>query len=351
MARTWIVENTWKCSSCGASNQGRSLRCDGCGCRKPASARDIVDANASAVTAPDLLQQAGESVHWVCTFCLNRERDPEGRCTHCGAQKAGAEHSKSLSSRVSARYPSTTWRIYIAVAAAVLALGCLIWGVVWLATPREYDVPVADLSWKYTEKMRVRELRHSAEWGRPGPKGYYQDTPFNVSCQRKYYGQEDCDPYDCEPYQAEEACGNYECNCRTQCKDKGNGFSDCRQECERCTRYCTKTKYRTCYRSCPVYKQWCDFDYFEWPVRTTQETTGTTHQVSWPGLKPTSDFSRIERSEHYEVRFRCKDEMQTYRPQDLADFRRFSPGDYWRIRIGKVLGGVEPVRRSQVEKE
>lgn len=180
----------------------------------------------------------------------------------------------------------------------------LIYFVVWVATPREVDVHVEDISWMYLTNVRQREVRHSSGWGHPGNKGFYKEPVFNKNCESRYYGEE---TYVCGSYTTVYACGKSTCS---------------------------QIHYRYCNRS--VYKTWCDYDYYEWPVVNFEQTSGNTHEVRWSELKPNGPLQRIQNIANYEVNFVNVDDRFQYKPGSLADFRRFSPKDRWRLQVGRI---------------
>src|SRR5262249_1425988 len=158
----------------------------------------------------------------------------------------------------------------------------------WLHTPKYTNVKVDTIYWQYTVNLRTREVHHDDGWGHPGTKGFYNEVAFNVNCQDKYYGTEDCNPHKCNPHQVSYSCKckSVKYNCRKSCQNEGNGYSGCTENCSErneCST-CYRTEYDTCYDECPVYRDWCSYDYAEWPVTQTLSTSGDDHTVYWPNL-------------------------------------------------------------------
>ena len=351
--RTWTVENIWACGSCSASNRGRDLNCRNCGKRKAAEVRDRVPDPEAApeVKAPALLRQARAGANWKCPYCGGQERDLEGDCTLCGGRRASSSHENtpgptySRPAAFDVREP--LWRKPAAVfLAGLVFLGLVVWLVAWCATPRTAEVRVDRLSWTYTEHLRARETRHGEEWGRPGSKGFYSEAAFNVSCVEKQRGTKKCKPYDCNPHDEPYDCRPHDCRCRKTCSDNGNGYSSCQERCDTCYETCYETVYDTCYKQCPVYDDWCSYDYHEWPVEQTKTTSGNDHKVAWPGLVAADEKHRVQRVEAYAVEFVRTTGKETfpYHPSTLADFKRFFVGDAWKIEISKIRGRVTPVK-------
>ena len=197
-----------------------------------------------------------------------------------------------------------------------MALGCLAYFIIWLFIPARLNTKVTSLEWTHAINLRIREIRHDAEWGQPNNKGFYDEPAFNVSCRSKYYGTEDCNPHPC--------------------------FCDKKGSCD------------TCYDQCAEYRDWCNYDYFEWPVSLTQVTSGTDPETYWPKLEAVGVDQRLQRIKEYKVVFQKTDNSDSYEylAEDLLDFKRFNVGEYWRLRVGKLrTHNIEELERLQAEKE
>jgi hypothetical protein len=201
-----------------------------------------------------------------------------------------------------------------------LSLGALIfagtvgfiWFIVWVATPRELIADVEDISWMYITNLRQREVRHDGDWGHQGTRGHYDEPVFNERCYSKYYSD--------ETY----VCGSYETS-----YDCGNGQT------------CYNTNYIYCTRD--VYRTWCDYDYYEWPVVATKQTMGSTHETYWDNFQPDGPLQRVQKIQSYEVNFQTFDDKFQYKPDSLSDFKRFNPHDRWKLQVGRI-------RRHNIEK-
>ena len=388
--RTWVVENKWTCDSCNTENLGRHMACQKCGSPKEKQEKDVVpDPDAApAVTDPELLRLANQGANWVCEYCGGQVRNEFGKCVkNCGAPridpvltKMAAEAAKAETeagvvleaSRPSGKplsqprplptgvpgpgVPRPDWSarsdrrapkkkvpwLPIGIVSGVAALAALL---VWLLTPWEEDAKVNFIEWRYTSDLRQKTLMHGEGWGSP-------IGSFNVSCRSKYYGDEDCHPHQCNPHSVSYDCNctSYECNCRKSCSDNKNGFSTCSESCSTCQRCstCSRTEYDTCYDRCPVYRDYCTYDYYEWPIIQTLKTSGMEHNEHWPELAANGPEQRLDRAEFYEVTFieahTAKDHW-TYRPGGLTAFKTFEPGQFWRIQVNRI-GSVTPLQRK-----
>lgn len=367
MARSWIVENVWTCTSCQASNRGRDMSCQTCGARKAPDALEKLGDVDKPVTDPKMLREAKAGRNWVCEYCGGQERKLNGECKHCGGPRKSSSHSRPRrriidsagdvvtlppdpdpmplpKAQVGNIRPDPLWKRRIGpfrgwhIGLVFASAGALVWFIVWLVTPKTIDAHVQEIGWTYTENIRERATFHDANWDRPGNKGFYAEPAFNVSCQSKYYGTENCNPHECNPHSVSYSCNctTYECGCTTSCSSNGNGYSTCSERCSSCSRCdtCYRTEYDTCYDQCPVYRDWCSYDYYDWPVKQTKSTGGASHEEHWPGLQP-ADGQRLERVEHYNVTFLGEGDRYNYEPETLLDFRRFDVGERWHLKVGR----------------
>lgn len=373
--RTWTVENKWICTSCRAENLGRYMECQTCRSPKEKDEKDILSGpTASEVKDPELLRLAGQRANWVCEFCGGQVRDEHGKCVkNCGAPRPQPEENSRARPRATPapdapapararqvprpppttvpgpgvpRYPSAAKKDFPWWIVGVLAGGgALVALLTFLLVPKEVDAKVNSIRWMYTSDLRQKTLMHGEGWGSPSGS-------FNVSCSRKYYGDEDCNPHDCNPHSVSYECNcqTYDCNCRTTCSDNGNGFSTCSESCSTCSQCstCSRTEYDTCYDRCPVYKDYCTYDYYEWPVVASQKTGSFEHDEKWPDLQASGPDQRLDRTEYYEVVFieaKTGKENWTYKPKTLPEFKTFDSKQLWRIKVNR-LGSVTPLQRT-----
>jgi hypothetical protein len=370
--RTWVVEDKWTCDSCGAENLGRHMACQKCGSPKEKQEKDVASGpSAPKVTDPELLRLANQGANWVCAYCGGQVRDEHGKCVkNCGAPRSSDTPPLSPQGPVPVpkpmptgvpgpgvtRAPTPDWSVrsdrrapknvtpkwpWIA---GGLGIAGLIGLLVWLLTPWEETVTVSALKWEYREDLRQRKLTHEEDWQKDMPA-----SAFNTSCSSKYYGDEDCNPHNCNAHSVsyECNCSSYECNCRQSCSSNGNGFSTCSETCSTCQRCstCNRTEYDTCYDRCAVYKQWCAYDYYKWPIVQTQQTAGTAHDEHWPGLIALPIEQKLERFESYEVTFvKPKEDPWKYRAKSLADFQKFEQNALWLIEVNRIRS-VTPLHR------
>lgn len=358
--RTWTVENKWTCTSCGAVNLGRFTSCQKCGNPKEPDeeAKETIDPNA-VVTDSSLLQQAHEGPHWTCPYCDGKQRDPAGNCTNCGgAKKAEATIETSGSPeaprvRITATGGSRVSNIHVggrrvdepkhapkrAIAAIAASVVVFVGLLVWLFTPHELRARVASMKWIHMARYEERLVKHTEAWGT-------SSGAFNVSCSSRYYGTESCNPYQCNPHSVSYSCNGHSCNCRTSCTSSKNGFSNCSESCSTCYSTCYRTEYSTCYHQCPVYRDWCAYDYYDWVGRGERTLSGASAAtMAWPDLGPIDETHRLVKTPAYVVNFRTADgETYSAAPDTPAEFEQYADDQEW-VCQKAVLGFFKPLRR------
>lgn len=346
--RTFVVENTWKCSACGNANPGRDLKCQKCAQTKQKVDTDQVDAEAAPeVSDSRLLAMANAGENWACPFCGSQERNDDGKCRNCGSRtEEGREklpdavpsaapppgHAKPHPPTTAPIEPSHTGRNALIVG---LVLVVVLIGVCFV--PRSKVTKVKSVAWTYQVDLEQKRVEH--EQGFTHPSG-----AFNLSCQQRQNGTHDCDEYKCNPHDVKVDCNPHDCKCHKVTKDKKNGFSQVEEVCDTCYDKCDKQVEDTCHRQCPTMAEWCSYDVINWQVIKTEKKEGTDHTPKWPDLtvrEPASE--RLERKELYEVTFSDGEKSWTSKPSSLEDFNRFQVGAEWKIHVTSV-GIVTPVQ-------
>lgn len=359
--RTWVQENVWTCSSCKSKNFGHAMTCTNCGSPREKNELDIIAAPdpTKAVTDKKMLAEAALGANWVCTFCGGQARDDGGNCKVCAAAKdEGANKRRSpkptvvlpdfdrqvpankrvvetgqgkmlvdrrpppAEERVPDLRRKIPWLLWLAGTLGAAALLSLL---IWLLVPHQKHAKVQSTHWTHTVKIRQRTTVHDNGWGSPA-------GAFNVSCDRRKKGTENCHAHDCRPHTVRYESGSHECNCRQSCSGGKNGYSSCSEVCDDCPDYSTRTEYDTCYDQCDVYDDWCEYDEYKWPVVATPTHEGDDQSCTWPSVAIT-DTQRAEQVASYDVVFAYDDKTATYHPSSVDDYRRFTVGVPWLIKV------------------
>lgn len=407
--RTFIVENTWVCSSCKCTNKGRHMKCQSCGSPKEKHEKYDTSKNLTSpeVSNPELLAQAKAGKNWKCEFCGNDQRDTFGSCQQCGAERVKkptisekcprcgstgwvedpacpacpipigdetiekvkksnlertfvtntggyreAPQTYSETGKPRKAKKSFNWRFFTVGLLTMAGVASIVGFLVWAFVPHEEHVVVDDIYWRYDATLQQRKLNHGEDWD-----GNMPNDAFNVSCLTQEHGTEDCNPYDCNCHEVTNYCSE-DCNCRescsTSCSDNGNGYSTCNETCSEICSTCevacgSHTECDTCYEQCTVYDEWCEYEYYTWITLTTQWTQGHCHNPFEPDLQiqdnPPSP-QRIIREHQYLVTFK-NDEGDTweYAPENLTEFNHYAIDEHWLIEVTHV-GGVFPQREE-----
>ena len=363
MSKVWYVENTWSCESCGSSSQkGRHLTCQNCGAPKGAKVVDrIPDPDtAPAVVDSDRLREAKAGRNWVCEYCGKRycaaDRQEENPTVERSQGRTGGraytpartrrEQRIAEDSEVHSLRPIAWWRHrknQVIAGICILAVTMLTWCGIWLFKPREVDTQVSQITWKYTKHLKQRETRHGSGWEDNRPSSH-----FNDSCHTRQRGTRNCHPHQCNPHTESYSCRPHSCNCRNVCTDQGNGYSRCTQQCSTCYDTCTRTVYDTCYDQCPVYDEWCSYDYYTWPTIKTRVNEGHDHKMKWPTLEAVGPLQKVESISWYEVIFSGDDDSWKIHPDTAGEFRQYKLGARWKIEVNRA-GRVKPLHELKAE--
>lgn len=230
------------------------------------------------------------------------------------------------------------WPVVGLVAGAVGLVAFLI----YIFAPREFEAKVVGLKWVHTSTYQERSTKHGSGWGMP-----VFASVFNVRCESRYYGEENCHPYKCRPHQVSVKCNPYTCNCSTSCVSNRNGSRDCSRSCSTCYRTCPRTEYDTCYERCPVHKNWCEYDYHQWENRGSRTLTGDrNNDLAWADLGPVDEVHRMQKTAAYIVHFALDAERFSWDPETEAEFRMFDIDQTWQCQAA-LVGLFKPLRRQK----
>lgn len=363
----FIVENTWKCHSCGVVNQGREIRCTGCGKPKENEAFDTSKATASqAVTDDRLVQMAQAGVHWTCSYCRYQNRGDATVCASCTAERSasagaapsapGMQTGPTVTPIGAGGGPTVTPLGSVGVAPQVtqipvqkgrsltsilllptILVACVA-SAVYFFFPKSGAAEVQSVAWTTVTKLEQRVPMRG--------EGWQEALPANAvvaSCQPRENGTMPCNPYPCV-VAANGQCNPHECNCQNQCRDLGNGFSQCQRVCGTCYDTCPVGQQSMCYQQCPRTSQWCTFSYDDWRALDSRTATGSTDAPrSAAGLVANGGDQRVRDEMTFTVIFAgTNGDRHEYHPTTLEAFRRFSAGQRWTTRETNA-GGFEPV--------
>lgn len=243
------------------------------------------------------------------------------------------------------------------------ALVALIAGLVYLLLPREYTANVDSVSWVHTVIVD-RYSVHQHDGFEPTPGSF----DLRDLGRRIHHYDTVLDHYETEHRTRRVSCGQ-DCkpveSCRTtprSCSNNKNGSITCsggdrvcttRTDCT--TRYCNEsyTVQEPKYREDPVYRNYYQWNIWEWAEHRRVAETGRTTETFWPteekvalnvGLK-TGESERVREQGAYKVTFAVDSERYNYNPELLSEFRRYALGRKYRIKV--ALGRVTVLGEAQ----
>lgn len=177
----------------------------------------------------------------------------------------------------------------------------------YIFAPHDTYAMVTGAHWSRTMSLEKRSTESGEGWGsRP--------DAFNVACHSKYYGEERCHPRSCNGHMTFSPCGK--------------------------NSMCPHYVYDTCWDSCSVYKDWCNYNYYQWNVTAIATTSGgfcdAWTPVAWPvragwpvcsnaGICPAAgdELTRNEQVEDLSVRFSTMNIESQHQCASAAEFCQY----------------------------
>jgi hypothetical protein len=199
-------------------------------------------------------------------------------------------------------YPEQTsdYTVVSIVAGALICIGLGV-GIYFGVTNKE-AYKVIHTSWTASSYLRQRTLVHSSDWCPP------DHDAFNVQKSRKFKNMKDC-----------------------FCSTDDDGV-----------RHCSK---------CPNYDDWCEYDWYDWPVIKTLSNSGEADKTpTWPIMKPIEN-QRVDTGIVFEAVFENEDRAKIeYRAQSLEELRQYNVGAWWNV--NRAFGvGFKPLNVLNGETE
>jgi hypothetical protein len=261
--------------------------------------------------------------------------------------KNGLKQSKNKLKQFKRRFTSTErlhfWikrnktKLFWAVGIST-ALGLLIGLLIYLIVPRIVLAPVTSLYWKRTTTIEQRFTKSGEGWGSP-------IGAFNSSCHTRQRGTENCHPRQCNPHSQTYNCNPRQCNCSNSCTSNKNGFSTCSRSCSTCYSSCSRTVYDTCYDQCPVYDNWCIYNYYSWDQVFSSKASGINHKVYWPKVPELKPLQRYHYEQSYGAIFKIEHDEWNFVTANVTEFNRYNVKDVWKIKVNRA-GSVWPLEKA-----
>ncbi len=377
--RTWIVENTYRCTHCNTINKGRHMSCTKCGKHLDKNVKYDTSENLTSqeVTDSKLLDLANSGPNWYCSYCNNQVRNKTNNCSVCGAPKDETSFYTKPKKKKNKQTVSTpaqqaaskqflplpidnntdfrgSFTNYVRnnkdsykIFGGIFATFAVILGLVWyFFSYHNETATVTRTEWTHHGELEQRYTRSGEGWINNAPSSH-----FNDSCVTRQHGTHSCNPYSCNPHSV-----SYTCNCRsvqtgescsTSCRDNGNGFSSCSQSCtptysQQCDT-CSRIETDTCYQQCPTMEDWCTYDYYQWKVINVATTHGVNnHNLVDPNLVAKTNSNgpqRVTINRTYSVTLanvNDRSETWNYTPNSATDYNRFVTGHTVGIEVNRA---------------
>jgi membrane protease subunit (stomatin/prohibitin family) len=342
------IQNEWTCPNCSTRNKGGAKTCENCGAPQPENVQFELPSEQKLVTDEVSINaaKAGADIH--CGFCGTRNPATAETCSQCGSDlkegkaraagqvmqapppqpktvkcdNCGIENpgSNAVCSNCGSPLPKPAAQVIAPQAAvgtqaakpiaqkktnwlliggilAVLAICCIVLGALFLPS-KAVEATVVDVYWQTSIPVQeIRPVDYSNERGGPPSDAY------NVSCR-----DESRDV------------------CEQKTIDKGNGYSEVVEECH------TETE------------QYCSYTVDEWKTIQTYTLDGNNLQPIYDAPGVSSGQRLGEQSENLTVTFSTANGEATYSPATISEFRQFTIGSTWTLKMN-AIGAVVGVER------
>lgn len=184
----------------------------------------------------------------------------------------------------------------------LIALGVIIIVGIYFGAVYKKAYKVVHVSWTASSYLKQRTQVHSSDWCPPDHEA------FNVQKSRKFRNMRDC-----------------------LCSTDSEGNKSCSK--------------------CPNYDDWCEYDWYDWPIiKTLSNTKEPLSTPEWPIIKPIEN-QRVDTDIVFEAVFKDEDgNLMEYKAKSLEELRRYEIGAWWKV--SRTFGvGFVPLNVLQGEGE
>lgn len=335
------TELEWTCQYCGTRNPGMQKVCSGCGAAMSKDQKFEAPAQQTLITDKEKLEQAKAGPDVSCPFCGTRNvagakvckncggdltgaearakgdvigafttaPAPDVKCSFCGTPNpAGATRCKNCGgalgkapvppAQTARPAPSNVGPFVI----AVIVLACLA-GVGFIALAgRTNDQAATVQAVRWERSIAVLEQR-------PVQKEDWRNrVPFEgrlMGCEERVRAVQDE-----ETSRSRKVCGT------PYTIDEGTGAGRVVQDCR-----------------FEVLDDWCRYVINEWQAVDAIVASGEDLNPQWPDATVRAGQRAGNTTEKYRVTFLSNDKRYTYWPDSEQEFRRFTPGSRWTLKI------------------
>lgn len=365
----WDVEDHWSCNTCKHSNLGRFETCQNCG--KPKENEEDIeptDVSASnAVRDAELLRIARGGADWHCRFCSSSQRNADGQCANCTANKSFSKGTEALSDEKDDQYTppsapptipqspqafrrSVPYRSLDIIRYGLLGVGMLflLGLLLWLLRPREYDARVADVYFQHVVHIDKYKVLSDQGFNVDADAFDVENEGQRVSHHERVQRGTRIEHYTVQVRDGQ-SCHKTQRTCQpVGCTKRGNGFSKCSKVCSGGDNVCypkwkevEREREVPRYVEVPVYHTWYRWKVWRWVHDRDVFANGHSLDTTWPtnqeiGLCQAcspGEQERILKDARYTVTFQDKDDSWHYTPSSEADFKKFKLGTHRHIKV------------------
>ena len=351
------TELEWTCQFCGTKNPGMQKVCSGCGAAMSKEQKFEAPTQQKLITDKDKLEQAKAAPDITCPYCGVRNVSsakackncggdltsaearakgevvgafttapvPDVKCPFCGTMNAGtAAKCKNCGGNLGkaptappaakAATPAQGGKIGV-FAIAIIALLCLAGALFLFLGGRTTDqaATVQGVNWERSIAVLEQRPTDKEDWRNRIPA----DGQL-VGCEERVRTVQDQ-----QTSRSRKVCGT------PYTVDEGTGAGRVVQDCQY-----------------EVLDDWCVYSVNEWRAVNAIVAEGSDLNPKWPNASVAAGQRTGNTTEKYQVTFLSNDKRYTYWPDSEAEFKRFTPGSRWTLKVNTFgdVTAAEPAK-------
>lgn len=324
MGKGYDVMGYWDCPMCQTKKiLGTERNCPNCGMPRGEDVKFYMDGPEVKLTK-EQQKKKGKGADWMCEYCGGYNSALDTVCVSCGAERSGKdyfeirkekEEKKAAKEREEQQQngivqqpdnkkkkPFNIKALVIGIVIAVLAIA----GIAYLATPKTYEVTLADKYWQSSVDVEKNTECYESDWSLPsGAELDHKEREIRTYEQVQ-------DGTRTETYESYEVVGSHE---ETSYTDNGDGTFHSSTTTVPDYGYVTRTREVPNYVDVPVYDT--KYYYYIWRWQYDRTLTAEEHgdKKVYYAKEDLSDDERYKNKQcSYYLTFHDneKDEDETY---------------------------------------
>lgn len=324
MGKGYDVMGYWDCPMCQTKKiLGTERNCPNCGMPRGEDVKFYMDGPEVKLTK-EQQKKKGKGADWMCEYCGGYNSALDTVCVSCGAERSGKdyfeirkekEEKKAAKEREEQQQngivqqpdnkkkkPFNVKALVIGIVIAVLAIA----GIAYLATPKTYEVTLADKYWQSSVDVEKNTECYESDWSLPsGAELDHKEREIRTYEQVQ-------DGTRTETYESYEVVGSHE---ETSYTDNGDGTFHSSTTTVPDYGYVTRTREVPNYVDVPVYDT--KYYYYIWRWQYDRTLTAEEHgdKKVYYAKEDLSDDERYKNKQcSYYLTFHDneKDEDETY---------------------------------------